>query len=153
MAQQYPPPPPPPIRRRRCRFNVWVKKIPSRGTWQPTPVFLPQKSYGQRSLAGYSPGVTKSRTQLSTHAPYPGPSLQIILSREERPAISSIQLSGSSPPSPWSSLNSCHPCPHFLLAREIFLYLKLSCSTLLYPELSAGEDQCLIPLKLLFMVQ
>ena len=24
-------------------------------TWQPTPVFLPGKSHGQRSLAGYSP--------------------------------------------------------------------------------------------------
>ena len=23
--------------------------------WQPTPGFLPRKSYGQRSLAGYSP--------------------------------------------------------------------------------------------------
>ena len=23
--------------------------------WQPTPIFLPGKSYGQRSLAGYSP--------------------------------------------------------------------------------------------------
>ena len=25
------------------------------GKWQPMPVFLPGKSYGQRSLAGYSP--------------------------------------------------------------------------------------------------
>ena len=25
------------------------------GEWQPTPVFLPGKSNGQRSLAGYSP--------------------------------------------------------------------------------------------------
>ena len=23
--------------------------------WQPTPVFLPKKSHGQRSVAGYSP--------------------------------------------------------------------------------------------------
>ena len=28
---------------------------PRRRKWQPTPVFLPGKSYGQRSLAGYSP--------------------------------------------------------------------------------------------------
>ena len=27
----------------------------SRGHWQPTPVFLPGKSHGQRSLVGYSP--------------------------------------------------------------------------------------------------
>ena len=32
--------------------------------WQPTPVFLPGESHGQRSLAGYSPWVTKSQTRL-----------------------------------------------------------------------------------------
>ena len=30
-------------------------KIPWRRTWQPTPVFLPGKSHGQRRLVGYSP--------------------------------------------------------------------------------------------------
>ena len=42
---------------RRCRrraFNLWVRKIPWRRKWQPTPVFLPGKSHGQRSLVGYS---------------------------------------------------------------------------------------------------
>ena len=34
--------------------------------WQPTPIFLPEESHGQRSLVGYSPhGVTESQTQLS----------------------------------------------------------------------------------------
>ena len=33
----------------------WVGKIPWRRKQQPTPVFLPGKSYGQRSLAGSSP--------------------------------------------------------------------------------------------------
>ena len=28
--------------------------------WQPTPVFLPRKSKGQKSLAGYSHGVEKA---------------------------------------------------------------------------------------------
>ena len=40
-------------RSRRCRFDPWVEKIPWRRKWQPTPVFLPGKSQGQRSLAGY----------------------------------------------------------------------------------------------------
>ena len=31
-----------------------VRKIPWRKTWQPTPVFLPGESHGQRSMAGYS---------------------------------------------------------------------------------------------------
>jgi len=39
---------------RRCEFNLWVGKIPWRRKWQPTPVSLPVKSQGQRSLAGYS---------------------------------------------------------------------------------------------------
>ena len=40
---------------RRYGFNPWVGKIPWRRKWQPTPVFLPEKSHGGRSLAGYSP--------------------------------------------------------------------------------------------------
>ena len=40
---------------RRPGFDPWVKKIPWRREWQPTPVFLPGKSHGQRSLVGYSP--------------------------------------------------------------------------------------------------
>ena len=38
--------------------ETWVQslvgKIPWRRKWQPTPVFLPGESPGQRSLAGYS---------------------------------------------------------------------------------------------------
>jgi len=37
---------------RRRGFDPWVGKIPQRRKWQPTPVFLPGKSHGQRSLAG-----------------------------------------------------------------------------------------------------
>ena len=37
------------------RFDLWIAKIPWRRKWQPTPVFLPGKSHGQRSLVGYSP--------------------------------------------------------------------------------------------------
>ena len=39
----------------RCGFNSWVRKIPWRRKWQPTPVFLPGKSHGQRILACCSP--------------------------------------------------------------------------------------------------
>ena len=40
---------------RRLGFDPWVRKIPWRRAWQPTPVLLPGKSHGHRSLAGYSP--------------------------------------------------------------------------------------------------
>ena len=45
---------------RILRFNPWFGKIPWRREWQPTPVFLPRKSHGQRSLVGYSPWNCKS---------------------------------------------------------------------------------------------
>ena len=34
-------------------FDTWVRKIPWRRKWQSTPVLLPGKSHGQRSLVGY----------------------------------------------------------------------------------------------------
>ena len=42
-------------RYRRRGFSPWVGKILLRKKQQPTPVFLPEKSHGQRSLVGYSP--------------------------------------------------------------------------------------------------
>ena len=51
-------------RHRRLGFDPWVQKISWRGTWQLSPVFLPGKSHGQRSLAGYSPW-SQSQTWLN----------------------------------------------------------------------------------------
>ena len=39
--------------------DPWLGKISWRRKWQPTPVFLPGKSLGQRSLAGDSPRGSK----------------------------------------------------------------------------------------------
>ena len=48
-------------RHRRPELDAWIRKIPWRRKWHPTPVFLPEKSHGQRSPAGYSPrGHSKS---------------------------------------------------------------------------------------------
>ena len=35
--------------------DPWVGKILRRRKWQPTPVLLPGKSHGWKSLVGYSP--------------------------------------------------------------------------------------------------
>ena len=40
---------------RRPGFDPWVRKILWRRKWQPTPLLLPKKSHGRRSLVGYSP--------------------------------------------------------------------------------------------------
>ena len=49
-------------------LDPWVQNSPwqPRG-WQPTLVFLPGKSHGQRSLAGYSPWGPKNQTGLSDY--------------------------------------------------------------------------------------
>ena len=41
--------------------EIWRRK------WQPTPVFLPRKSHGQRSLMGYSPCLKESDMTEHTH--------------------------------------------------------------------------------------
>ena len=52
---------------RRHGLDPWVKKIPWRRKWLPTPVCLPGKSHGQRSLVGYSPwGHKRIRHNLMT---------------------------------------------------------------------------------------
>ena len=61
--------------RRRYRslgFNLWVGKIPWRRKWQATPVFLPGKFHGLRSVVDYSPWSHKEsakteHTYVTTH--------------------------------------------------------------------------------------
>ena len=55
---------------RRCGLDPWVGKISWRRAWQPTPVFLPGESHGQRSLVGYSPWGHKESdtTERTEHA-------------------------------------------------------------------------------------
>ena len=55
------------VAKSRTQLSYWTELNPYhwRRKWQPTPVLLPGKSYGQRSLVGYSPCGHKSRTWLS----------------------------------------------------------------------------------------
>ena len=43
------------MRHKRHRFDPWVRKIPWRRAQQPTSVFLPEESHGERNLVGYIP--------------------------------------------------------------------------------------------------
>ena len=60
-------------------------KIPWRRKWPPTPVFLPEKSHGQRSLVVYSPRGHKesdtteqlTHTTLVSLSPFPAESPQV----------------------------------------------------------------------------
>ena len=54
-------------RQKRRGFDPWLWKIPWRRTWQPTLVFLPGKSHGERSWAGYRHLVAISKADVSQH--------------------------------------------------------------------------------------
>ena len=58
-------------RGRRQGFDPWVRKIPWRRKWQSTPVFLPGKSHGQRSLTATVHVVARVRHNLETKPPPP----------------------------------------------------------------------------------
>ena len=56
----------------RSRLDLWVGKIPGRRAWQPTPVFFPGKSHGQKFGGLQSTGVQSGhhgspRAQQITH--------------------------------------------------------------------------------------
>ena len=65
---------------KRHGFNPWAKKMPWRRKWRPIPGFLPGKSQGQRSLAGYSPWGHKRVKHDSVTKQQPPPSLFTTLS-------------------------------------------------------------------------
>ena len=74
------------------RFDPWVRKIPWSSKWQPTPVFLPGKFLGERSLAGYSPALCCAyhsvvSDSLQSHGLYspPGSSIHGILQARTLP--------------------------------------------------------------------
>ena len=66
----------------RPGFHPWIGKIPWRRRWQPPSLFLPGRSHGQRSLAGYRSWGRKERdlteyththTHTHTHTPLAQP--------------------------------------------------------------------------------
>ena len=74
-------------RRKRCGFNPWVRKIPWRREWPPTPVFLLEESHGQRSLVGCSLWTHKgldTAEQLSTHTSHVSAEWRAMHLRQDR---------------------------------------------------------------------
>ena len=58
----------------QCK-EIWVRSLsqkdPLEEEWQPTPVFLPGESHGQRSLVGYSPGGRKESDMTECQSTHP----------------------------------------------------------------------------------
>ena len=82
-------------RHRRCRCYPWVGKIPSRRTWQPTPLFLPGKYHGEWSLVGTIHRAAKRPTN-STHTYWEGK--VTCFSESHFPLIITIRVIGKARP-------------------------------------------------------
>ena len=64
-------------RHKRWGFDPWGRKIPWRRKWQPTPIFLPGKFHGQRSMASYSPWGRKEHIYTGTTVDYTNTALYL----------------------------------------------------------------------------
>ena len=107
---------------RRRGFDPWVRKIVWRRKWQPILVFLPGKSHGQRSLAGYSPWGSKESDMIerlndNNKSPFlsPLPHSAPCCSQTELLACMPRALGTSKSPCfayayPWPSHSSCLLC-------------------------------------------
>ena len=108
----------------RCGFNPWVRKIPWRGNWLPTPVLLPGKSLGQRTLVGHSTwGHTEpDRTEHTYTVTASAQSSHSVTSNSlpaARQAFLSITNSRSLPKP--MSIESVMPSNHLILCRPLLL--------------------------------
>ena len=105
----------------RCGFDSWVRKMPWRRKWQPTPVFSPGTSHGLKSLAGYSSWgrrvghdlATKQVTSNSLPLVPPGKSLislcQTLLNQKYFTHISLLCNNGQSYSVLWKFINGNFP--------------------------------------------
>ena len=88
-------------RHKRCSFDPWIGKVIWRRKWQPTPISLPGKSHGQRSLVGYSPWghkesdstvCARARTHTHTHTHTDNflASIPFLVGRDQGQSLASI---------------------------------------------------------------
>ena len=72
-------------RYKRWGFHPWVGKIPWRRPWQPTPVFLPGESHGQRSLVyttwGFKESDSTECAPTHTHSTHTQVKCQVLASQ------------------------------------------------------------------------
>ena len=147
----------------RPGFDPWLGKIPWRRAWQPTPVFLPGESHGQRNLAGVVHGVSKSRTRLSDQAPTARSTAVInhgawqrlpsgLPASEDTDGVSLFLFQENLC---WGVLTPSPPC---CLSRRGFIPLLVPCSltskpSLSYPRSKQSRINTRLMSKVLFQLQ
>ena len=112
---------------RRLGFDPWVKKIPWRREWQPTPIFLPGEFHGQRSLAGCRPwSLKESDTTERLHFPFLSPGdLPSPVLEPTSPASAGRFFTTEPYGKPTGIMGNPHLFPVIVLFREYFQQLSL----------------------------
>ena len=150
-------------------FDPWVGKILLRRKWQSTPVLLPGKSHGQRSLVGYSPwgrkeSDTTERLHVHVHVHVSFLTQDLFMTshpiRNEIliPPLDLNVLCHLSPPFPWTPLLTLpclpsafrqfgllpFPCPNLPPSQSFSLTLPL-------PWNAVSPDRCIAGSSLSFV--
>ena len=125
--------------------------------WQPTPVLLPRKSHGWRSLLGCSPWVAKSRTRLSDFTF----TFHFHALEKEMATHSSVlawRIPGMGEPGGLPSMGS-HRVRHDRsdLAAAVPMaphtFIQLSSSHFFYPRVRDQRDTCIMWMGLMQLVK
>ena len=117
---------------KRHKFHPWARKIPWRRKWQPTKIFLPGQSHGQRSLVGCSPwgGKELDTTEVTLHTHMPS-SKELYCQLCQGSMVKHRSL--------WARRNSSIPFPYCLLVFGLNLQYP-------YPALLALRAvPCILP--------
>ena len=109
------------VKRLPTMWVTWVEKISWRRRWQPTPVFLPGKSHGRRSLVGYR---SWGRKELDMMSNFTFTFFHFIL-------FISVSLFASKIKLLWNCLSSLFFCPKYTTILIFYMNLKAIHGTLM----------------------
>ena len=127
---------------RRHRFDPWVRKVPGRRAWQPTPVVLPRKPHRQRSLAG-DHGVTRVRHNWSYWAHAQAPSADTIFQHHKARSLKrSYSIWWPFKNENWNAFSQ-----QLFIWSYSFWKLLFKNASMTYSELSSGQAILLLKWK------
>ena len=118
---------------RETWFDPWVRKIPWRSKWQPSPVLLPGKSHRRRSLVGYSPwGCKESDTTEQLHFLSFYGWFMLRLDRKQQDSAKQLSFNRKKLKEilVWLLQCSCHVWPWFwcsVFSNYVFVFFFIGC--------------------------
>ena len=108
-------------------FNPCFGKIPWRRKWVPTPVFLSEKSHGQRSLVGYNPwGLKRVGHHFATEQQHYFPSLDSTLCNNFSFSLEKNKITSKIKVAKWCYENWIATCKRMRMDHYLIPYTKMN---------------------------